>query len=186
MILRVTALLVYVLAVGLMLTASRTVPQVQAAPIVAEHTHCNQVKKRAYIGHKREATWEWQDLMLVPHTRTSLREQDAIGCAYLNWLKRLWSGRADEAFRSYVDLREPKNAICHVFGEYCSEALSVSWCESRYHVTAENGQYLGLFQMGAYARSLYGHSSTALGQAHSALLYFVASGRDWSPWSCRP
>jgi hypothetical protein len=81
----------------------------------------------------------------------------------------------------------PKVAICDVFGRrYCGQALSVSWCESRHSTTAQNGQYLGLFQMGAYARNLFGHGRSARRQALAAHRYFVMSGRDWSPWSCKP
>jgi hypothetical protein len=79
----------------------------------------------------------------------------------------------------------PKAAICTVFGSYCQEALAVAWCESRHSTTARNGQYLGLFQMGAYERRLFGHGPTARAQAVAAHRYFVRSGRDWSPWSCR-
>lgn len=79
----------------------------------------------------------------------------------------------------------PRQAICTVFGSYCQEALAVAWCESRLRTTAQNGQYLGLFQMGSYARGLFGHGSTAHAQARAAHRYFVRSGRDWSPWSCR-
>jgi hypothetical protein len=81
----------------------------------------------------------------------------------------------------------PKVAICDVFGRrYCGQALAVAWCESRHSTTAQNGQYLGLFQMGAYARGLFGHGRTARRQALAAYRYFVVSGRDWSPWSCKP
>lgn len=82
----------------------------------------------------------------------------------------------------------PQSAIAQVFGPYANEALRVSYCETggTYSTSASNGQYLGLFQMGDYARSRYGHSSTALGQARAAYAYFVDSGRDWSPWECRP
>jgi hypothetical protein len=79
----------------------------------------------------------------------------------------------------------PRKAICDVFGSYCAEALAVARCESRLRTTAQNGQYLGLFQMGTYARTLFGHGSTAREQAIAARRYFVRSGRDWSPWSCR-
>ncbi len=72
-----------------------------------------------------------------------------------------------------------------MFGSYCQEALAVAWCESRHSTTAQNGQYLGLFQMGSYERRLFGHGSTALAQALAARRYFVRSGRDWSPWACR-
>ena len=43
--------------------------------------------------------------------------------------------------------RSPQKAICHVFGSYCSQALRVARCEDGYSVNAQNGQYLGLFQM---------------------------------------
>ena len=80
----------------------------------------------------------------------------------------------------------PEKAICFVFGAHCREALRVARCESGYQVTAQNGQYLGLFQMGSSERRLFGHGETALEQAQAAYRYFVRSGRDWSPWSCKP
>ena len=81
----------------------------------------------------------------------------------------------------------PKVAICEVFGRrYCRQALAVAWCESRHSTRAQNGQYLGLFQMGSYARQLFGHGQSAHQQALAAHRYFVVSGRDWSPWSCKP
>jgi hypothetical protein len=80
----------------------------------------------------------------------------------------------------------PTVAICNVFGSHCGQALSVAWCESRHSTTAQNGQYLGLFQMGSHERQTYGHGDTAHQQAVAAHRYFVLSGRDWSPWSCKP
>jgi hypothetical protein len=80
----------------------------------------------------------------------------------------------------------PHRAICYVFHGYCGEALQVARCESRLRTTARNGQYLGMFQMGSTARQLYGHGETPLAQARAAYRYFVDSGRDWSPWSCKP
>ncbi len=82
--------------------------------------------------------------------------------------------------------RSPEKAICHVFGSYCGQALRVARCESGYSVEAQNGQYLGLFQMGTSERRIFGHGETALEQAQAAYRYFVRSGRDWSPWSCKP
>jgi hypothetical protein len=76
--------------------------------------------------------------------------------------------------------------ICQVFGPYCSQALRVSFCESRFSVNAANGQYEGLFQMGSRERSIYGHGSDAWSQARAAYRYFVASGRGWGPWECKP
>ena len=79
----------------------------------------------------------------------------------------------------------PRAAICNVFGSYCHEAVAVARCESRLSTRAQNGQYLGLFQMGSYERRLFGHGETARDQAVAAHRYFVRSGRDWSPWACR-
>jgi hypothetical protein len=79
----------------------------------------------------------------------------------------------------------PRVAICGVFKRYCRQAVSVAWCESRLSTNAQNGQYLGLFQMGSSERRIFGHGSTAHAQAVAAHKYFVRSGRDWSPWSCR-
>lgn len=79
-----------------------------------------------------------------------------------------------------------RRATCQVFGRYCQQALNVASCETggTFNVYAKNGPYLGLWQMGSYARAKYGHSWTPLGQARAAYRYFVDSGRDWSPWSC--
>jgi hypothetical protein len=83
--------------------------------------------------------------------------------------------------------RERNSAVIHkVFGKYGSQAVRVAECESGLTIGARNGQYLGLFQMGDFARSTYRHSWHAWGQARAAYRYFVASGRDWSPWSCKP
>jgi len=80
----------------------------------------------------------------------------------------------------------PKEVICRVFGSRCDEAVRVARCESRFHTDAENGQYLGLFQMGSTERRLFGHGRSAEEQARAAYRYFVASGMSWSPWSCKP
>ena len=64
------------------------------------------------------------------------------------------------------------------------KAFDVVACETgnTYSTTARNGQYLGLFQMGSFARARYGHSSSALGQARAAHAYWLDAG--WSPWEC--
>jgi hypothetical protein len=85
-----------------------------------------------------------------------------------------------------VKAATPANVVCRVFGSYCREALAVSRCESGLQTTAQNGQYLGLFQMGSLPRRLYGHGPSALEQAQAAHRYFVDSGRSWGPWSCKP
>ena len=115
-------------------------------------------------------------------------------CPDARYLAVIWRKRASLAryeygrwYQQQIELRQnPTWAICHVFGEYCSQALRVASCESGRNTWAQNGQYLGMFQMGDYARSTYGHSSTPLGQAKAAYRYFMAAGADWSPWSCKP
>lgn len=82
-----------------------------------------------------------------------------------------------------------KVAIYKAFGpRYGPQAIRVASCETggTFDLNAHNGQYLGLFQMGSNERRLYGHGSTAYAQAKAANRYFIASGRDWSPWSCKP
>jgi hypothetical protein len=96
---------------------------------------------------------------------------------------------AERATRRLQAIRRagPRKAICHVFGNrYCGQALRVARCESGLRLQAQNGQYLGLFQMGSSERRRFGHGATAYRQAKAAHRYFVLSGRDWSPWSCKP
>lgn len=85
------------------------------------------------------------------------------------------------------DARPVPLAICDVFGpRHCAAALEVAWCESRFDTHARNGQYLGLFQMGSWERRTFGHGSSPYAQARAAYRYFVRTGRDWSPWECKP
>ena len=76
--------------------------------------------------------------------------------------------------------------IQQVFGRYGPQAVQVARCESGLSVYATNGQYLGLFQMGAYARARFGHGWNAWVQARAAYAYFRASGYGWGPWACKP
>lgn len=115
-------------------------------------------------------------------------------CKYVVWVAHLWANRAVKArgeYEAYLKrqaalMNNPEVAICSVFGPYCSQAKVVAWCEGKYRPNAKNGQYLGTFQMGTNERSTYGHGSTVLEQARAAYRYFVASGKDWSPWECQP
>ena len=79
---------------------------------------------------------------------------------------------------------------CGKTEKYCEagrQAWEIAGCETgnTYNIWAKNGQYLGIFQMGSFARSLYGHGWNVWDQAKAAHKYYVASGRDWSPWTCR-
>lgn len=79
-----------------------------------------------------------------------------------------------------------KRALVLHFGRAWKEAAVVSWGEGSWHWFAENGCYRGTFQMGCDERRRYGHSNTLAGQVAAAARYWRASGRDWSPWDCRP
>lgn len=109
-------------------------------------------------------------------------------CAASRWLARELAETKSSIDARRVASLGPRDAIYRVFGPYGSQAWSVAGCETgyTYDVGARNGQYLGLFQMGSSERATYGHGWTPWEQARAAYRYFVASGRDWSPWQCRP
>jgi hypothetical protein len=115
------------------------------------------------------------------HTLSFARTQMKAAAA-----KRALAQRVKARRLAAVEASKPENVICRVFGAHCREALAVSRCESGLSTTAQNGQYLGLFQMGSNERRLFGHGPSALEQATAAHRYFVASGRGWGPWSCKP
>lgn len=78
-------------------------------------------------------------------------------------------------------------AWCGKSNAYCyasSQAWRVADCETggTFSVWANNGQYLGLFQMGAWARGRYGHSHHAWGQARAAHKNWLENG--WGQWEC--
>jgi hypothetical protein len=78
-------------------------------------------------------------------------------------------------------------AWCGRSNSYCgagAEAWRVAACETghTFSVWARNGQYLGLFQMGDYARSTYGHGYNPWTQARAAATYWRDAG--WRPWEC--
>jgi len=81
---------------------------------------------------------------------------------------------------------------CGHVKRYCKagrQALEVARCETgnTFDIWAGYGkhQYLGLWQMGNYERRRFGHGWNAWEQAKAAHKYYVVSGKDWSPWSCR-
>lgn len=137
---------------------------------------------------RRTAAWGHADYLGVTRHKTAYRERQTRSVPYLRWIRRLWAVRADKFWRRRSSLSESEAAIRFVFGPYAEQALAVARCESGPSMTtrAHNGQYLGIFQMGSYARSTFGHGMTPLEQARAAYRYFVLSGRDWSPWSCKP
>ena len=75
-----------------------------------------------------------------------------------------------------------EQVILEVFGpEAGPTAIRVARCESSMAPGASNGSYAGLFQMGSYERSAYGHGSDPRSQAEAAYSYFSRAG--WRPWS---
>lgn len=129
-------------------------------------------------GGKGPEAWRW-DRILVDRERDRLQHRLTARVLEAQALRR------QVALLDQLNL-DPVLAIRVVFGPRSSEALRVVQCESRFSTGARNGQYRGLFQMGSSERATYGHGDTALEQARAAYRYFVASGRDWSPWECKP
>ena len=110
------------------------------------------------------------------------------GDAYRRWVLRLWKERAATCKTILHSARNNiQTASVIAFGpNYVTQALTVAKCESGWAVHAGNGQYQGAWQMGSSERATYGHGYDFLSQAKAASRYFVASGRDWSPWQCSP
>lgn len=79
-----------------------------------------------------------------------------------------------------------------VFGPVGDAAVSVAACESGLNPAARGprDEYgnprQGLFQFGTWERRTFGYGPDAWSQSRGALRYFNASGRDWSPWECKP
>lgn len=106
-----------------------------------------------------------------------------LGFALLIWLLT----PPDSAIPAASTRAKREAAIRKVFGPYHgAAAVRVARCESGVRPWAQNGQYVGLFQMGAAERRRYGHGVNTWQQARAARRYFVASGKDWSPWGCKP
>jgi hypothetical protein len=140
---------------------------------------------RFFEGHR----WLLADPVVGPRARMLLRSHRAnvrrLTQRVANLRVRLAERREARRLQA-IERAGPRTAICHVFGRYCGQALRVARCESNFRLHARNGQYRGLFQMGSSERHRFGHGTSAFAQATAAHRYFVLSGRDWSPWSCKP
>jgi hypothetical protein len=75
-----------------------------------------------------------------------------------------------------------RKAVCYYFGSNCAQAMQIVRCETggTYYPWAQNGQYLGIFQMGSNERAKYGHGNNVWAQAKAAYAYFRDAG--WHPW----
>lgn len=142
---------------------------------------------RTAIKFYRSVVWESQDTLHESRWKTRYPEKWKGRCAYKRYIVNVWRVEARRLTRLlHAFEMDARKAICYVFDSYCGQALAVAWCESRFSPNATNGQYRGLFQMGRNERLLFGHGSRAIEQSFAAHRYFVRSGRDWSPWSCKP
>lgn len=184
-------LLATALTVVVMFMTPQTTGQTEGSTPKRERTkavieHCKSVGKA--IVFYRKVTWESQDRLGENKTQTRYPERWKGRCAYKRYIVReVWQSEARRLTRLLAKFeRDPQAAICYVFGEYCRQALTVAWCESKYSPNAHNGQYLGVFQMGESERARFGHGRSTIDQARAAKRYFEASGRDWSPWQCSP
>ena len=191
-------LLVGLLAFVLVTQAAAAAMQAPSAPVRTAKTVHTPLTLDQQLERKVAALQRYRGAIRFFETHRSLlssRKHQANAKSSLAYAKQRVRQltKTVAALRAKVDMRDarrlatmpPKAAICTVFGDDCQEAVAVAWCESRLRPTAQNGQYLGLFQMGSYERQLFGHGSSAREQAVAAHRYFVRSGRDWSPWSCR-
>lgn len=107
------------------------------------------------------------------------------GVAYRRWVLTSWRNDRRLFCGAVARLNaDPRRAIRYVWGEYASKAIAVADCETggTFSVWARNGQYLGLFQQGEWARGRYGHGYTPLRQAFAAYANFRDNG--WSQWEC--
>jgi hypothetical protein len=109
----------------------------------------------------------------------------------------VWAiGRAADAEAHYrPGVHNTRHAInlafCGKSNSYCgasSEAWSVARCETggTFSVWANNGQYLGLFQVSEnWRRTIPGFRFNPWAQARHAHTIYVRTG-GWSHWECRP
>lgn len=191
------------LVFGFMLCAVAALSSCKSSAPAAE-TETKRVSRcldaRKGLAFYRERQRHWRELRGAKEPRLGRKPRSCADARYLAGVARLraaaerkitvrWQVRKRALERArilYERTNDPTTAICHVFGRYCDQALRVASCESGRATWAQNGQYLGMFQMGSWERATYGHGSTALAQAQAAYRYFSASGYDWSPWSCKP
>jgi hypothetical protein len=175
---------------ALMIVTAGTAAQAQPTPrILIRHIDAME-KHRQVIRFFERHPWLLTDEVVGATARRQLRtHRKGLAAEQRRRTRTLARATREAAVRRLASLHRapPRAAICTVFGpRYCGQALSVARCESGFRLDARNGQYRGLFQMGSAERRRFGHGRSAYAQATAAHRYFVLSGRDWSPWSCKP
>lgn len=128
--------------------------------------------------------------------------------AYRGWLYLTWRTRKlachGERQRADSDVRYAIRLVFQGPGDprypydAAEQAIRVAWCESRWTTTDITGQYVGVLQLGTSERAEYGLGAYASGdggvasgasivlQVRSGYRMFVAAGRSWARWQCRP
>jgi len=89
------------------------------------------------------------------------------------------TGQTAQATSNY---QQALRAVCYYFGANCATAMRIVKCETggTYAPWAQNGQYLGIFQMGASERATFGYGSNVWAQAKAAYAYYKVAG--FGPW----
>lgn len=76
-----------------------------------------------------------------------------------------------------------------VYGVPYGQLSSVSYCESRHNIWAQNGQYRSLFQEGPmFERGPFGRAGFSVWDpiANALTAGYTVSRGGWSQWECRP
>lgn len=175
-----TVLLTGVVSLSAGTTAHATVLRLPHKPF----REMNRQEKIHYL--KRQ---KWHDNSIIRWSHHHRELADAISASDVMWARKSLvivrrNLKALTAVRGYHSSGgSVQQVICRVFGSQCAMALRVAYRESRYSLTATNGQYEGLFQMGSSERATYATIgySTAYEQTVAAHNYFAVAG--WGPWS---
>lgn len=146
----------------------------------------------------------------VPVFQTSRGWETAKRGPYYVWMHALWRSRylecrgatqrANEDVRYAIRLifRGPGDPRYAYADSAAEQAVRVAWCESRWTTWDRLGQYAGVGQLGNQERAEYGIgvyasrdpeaaiTASAVLQVRSFYRMFVAAGRSWGRWSCRP
>jgi hypothetical protein len=123
-----------VLKIGLVMAALLFLPTAEAKKPNKHHQQTIQVTVlRGGIQWQRQQTWHWQDIALVPRTRTTYAEYLTKSTPYLRWTAKRWSNRRLAA-RRYA--QNPP----HMREWLCIHRYEGSW-------TDPNAPYYGGLQM---------------------------------------
>jgi hypothetical protein len=150
-----------------------------ARPATATSTWAAELRA---IDRFRAETWRWQALMKTPRTPTLFTERRTRHTAYLNWVRRLWHGRAVRAERQ---ARNPPHRRAWMCIHRYERDPGQGWA-----TRTGNGYYGGLqmdidFQR-TYGRELLRRKGTADNWSAAEQMWVAErayrSGRGFYPW----